>query len=200
MRTAARPVGDILFGQTRSRVLALLFGTPEKTFFARQIARETETSAGTVQRELKTLSEVGLIERAVTGKQVFYQANRKHPAFAELRALIAKTSGVFRALRSALAPLAGSVSVAFVYGSMARGDEDSASDVDLMTIGTVTLDDLLAHLTQVEHAIGRPINPTVYSPKEFRSGLQRKNHFLNSVVRGKKVFLIGDEDELGKVG
>jgi predicted nucleotidyltransferase len=200
MRTSSRSLGDLLFGQTRGRVLALLYGMPDQVFFVRQIAREIGTSVGSVQRELETLLEVELLNRTTTGRQVFYQANSHHPAFADIRSLIAKTSGIFHQLRSALAPLASQITFAFVYGSIARGDEDAGSDVDLMIIGDVTLDDVLAQLTPVENAIGRPINPTVYSLTEFRTRMKDGNHFLTSVVHGKKALLIGDEDELGKVG
>ncbi len=200
MRTGSKSLGDLLFGQTRGRVLALLYGKPDQTFFVRQIAREIGTSVGSVQRELETLSEVGLLNRTTIGRQVFYQANSHHPAFADIRSLIAKTSGIFHQLRSALVPLTSQITFALVYGSIARGDEDAGSDVDLMIVGNVTLDDVLAQLTSVENAIGRPINPTVYSLKEFRTRVEDGNHFLTSVLHGKKMLLIGEEDELRKVG
>lgn len=200
MRTEIDALGDLLFGQTRGGVLRLLFGGPDQTFYVRQIARETGASVGAVQRELETLSEIGLIRRSTVGNLVFYQVNRGHPVFAELQSLIAKTLGVFQLLRSALAPLASRIVLAFVYGSMARREEKAESDVDLMIVGDVTFDDVLAQLTSVERAIGRSINPTIYSPNEFKLKLQSGNHFLRSVVRGEKVFLIGDEDELGKMG
>jgi uncharacterized protein len=200
MRTRADTLGDLLFGQTRGRILALLYGMPDQAFFTRQIARQVGTSVGTVQRELETLSQIGLIERSATGMQVFYQANRDHPAYAELRSLIAKTAGTFHLLRSALAPLVKKIAFAFVYGSMARGDENGASDVDLMVIGDVSLDEILTQLTPAERELGRAINPTVFSLKEFKSKLKEGNHFLKSVMRGKKVLLAGDEDELRKMG
>lgn len=200
MGTNSKSLGDLLFGQTRGRVLALLYGMPDQTFFVRQIAREIGTSVGSVQRELETLSEVGLLNRTTIGRQVFYQANSHHPAFADVRSLIAKTSGIFHQLRSALATLASQIVFALVYGSIARGDEDAGSDVDLIIVGNVTLDDVLAQLTSVENAIGRPINPTVYSLKEFKAKVKDGNHFLTSVLHGKKVLLIGDEDEFRKMG
>jgi len=200
MGTNSKSLGDLIFGLTRGRVLALLYGMPDQTFFVRQIAREIGTSVGSVQRELETLSEVGLLNRTTIGRQVFYQANSHHPAFADVRSLIAKTSGIFHQLRSALAPLASQIIFALVYGSIARGDEDAGSDVDLMIVGNVTLDDVLAQLTSVENVIGRPTNPTVYSLKEFKAKIKDGNHFLTSILHGKKMLLIGDEDELRKMG
>jgi predicted nucleotidyltransferase len=200
MRTETNALGDLLFGQTRGRILALLYGTPDQAFFTRQIARQVGTSVGTVQRELETLSQIGLIERSATGMQVFYQANRDHPAYAELHSLVAKTAGAFHILRSALAALAKKIAFAFVYGSMARGDENAVSDVDLMVIGDVSLDEMLMQLATAERDLGRSINPTVFSLKEFKSKLKAGNHFLKSVMRGEEVLLIGDENELGKMG
>jgi predicted nucleotidyltransferase len=200
MRTYVSTLGDLIFGQTRGRILTLLYGHPDETFFVRQISRQVGTSVGTVQRELETLAQFGLINRSVSGRQVYYQANRDHPAFAEIHSLIAKTVGVFQLLGSALAPLEKRVSLAFVYGSMARRDESAGSDVDLMVVGDATLDEVLTQLAPVERMIGREINPTVYSTDEFKSRLQEGNHFLRSVLRGEKVLLIGEEDELGKMG
>lgn len=108
--------------------------------------------------------------------------------------------GIFHQLHSALAPLAAQITFALVYGSIARGDEDAESDVDLMIVGNVTLDDVLTQLAPVERAIGRSINPAVYSLKEFRSRIKDGNHFLTSVLHGKKMLLIGEEDELRKMG
>ena len=117
-----------------------------------------------------------------------------------MHGLVNKTVGIFGALRSALHPLAKRVFVAFVYGSVAREEETAQSDVDLLVVGKATLDEVLSRLTSVEKNIGRPINPTVYSVAEFKSKLAGRNHFLNAVLNGQKVFLVGDENELRKVG
>jgi predicted nucleotidyltransferase len=200
MSTNVGTLGDLIFGQTRGRILALLYGHPDETFFVRQISRQVGTSVGTVQRELETLSQIGLIDRSVSGRQVYYKANRNHHVFAEIHSLIAKTVGAFQLLSSALAPFANRISLAFVYGSIARRDEKAGSDVDLMIVGDVTLDEILTQLSPVERAISRPINPTVYTASEFKSRLQKGNHFLRSILRGEKVLLIGEKDEFGKMG
>ena len=180
--------------------MALLYGHADQTFYTRQIAREVDASIGAVQRELENLSKVGLIVRNSLGSQVFYQANRSAPVFKDLRALINKTIGAFSVLRSALQPLSKRIVVAFVYGSVAREEETAQSDVDLMVVGKATLHDVLSRLSPVEKGLGRPINPTVYSVAEFKSKLASGNHFLTAVLKGQKVFLLGDEDELRKVG
>jgi predicted nucleotidyltransferase len=193
-------LADLLFGRTRGAILALLYGHADQSFYTRQIAREVEASVGAVQRELENLSKVGLIVRNSVGSQVFYQANRDAPIFREMQGLVNKTVGIFSLLRSALHPLAKRVLVAFVYGSVAREQEKAQSDVDLMVVGKATLDDVLLRLSTVEKSIGRPINPTVYSVAEFKSKLASRNHFLTAVLKGQKVFLLGGEDELRKVG
>jgi predicted nucleotidyltransferase len=193
-------LSDLLFGRTRGAILALLYGHADQSFYTRQIARQADASVGAVQRELENLSKVGLIVRSSLGSQVFYRANREAPIFREMQALVNKTIGIFSALQSALRPLAKRVMVAFVYGSVAREQETAQSDVDLMVIGKATLDEVLSRLTTVEKSVGRPINPTVYSVAEFKSKLASENHFLNAVLKGQKVFLLGDEDELRKVG
>jgi len=201
MRAGRAALADVLFGKGRGAILALLYGHPDQSFFYRQITRQLDdVSVGTLQRELDTLSQLGLIDRSTVGKRVFYRANRNHPVYSELRALVAKTVGAFQVLSSALAPLAGHISLAFIYGSMARQEEKAASDIDLLIVGKVTLEDVLTHLGHVEPSLGRAVNPTVYSVAEFKTKLASGNHFLNSVVRSEKVFLIGDEDELRKVG
>ncbi len=186
--------------RTRFAVLALLYGRADQSFYTREIAREVDASVGAVQRELENLSKVELILRKSVGSQVFYQANRDTPIFPEMQALINKTIGIFGVLRSALHPLSKRIVAAFVYGSVAREEETAQSDVDLMVVGKATLDEVLSRLSTAEKGIGRSINPTVYSLAEFKSKLAAGNHFLTSVLKGQKVFLVGDEDELRKVG
>jgi predicted nucleotidyltransferase len=193
-------LADLLFGQTRGAILALLYGRADQSFYTRQIAREVDASVGAVQRELENLSKVGLIVRTSLGSQVFYQANRDASIFREMQSLVKKTIGIFSVLRSALHPLATRILVAFVYGSVAREEETAQSDVDLMVVGKATLDEVLSRLSTVEKTIDRPINPTVYSVAEFKSKRTSGNHFLTAVLKGQKVFLLGDEDELRKMG
>ena len=201
MRANANRLADVLFGKGRGAVLALLYGRPDQSFFYRQITRQLpDVSVGTLQRELDTLSQLGLVDRSTVGKQVFYRANRNHPVFSELHALVAKTVGTIQVLREALASIAERISIALVYGSMARREERAESDIDLLIVGEVSLDDVLRSVSDLEQTLGRAVNPTVYGTAEFKTKLKNGNHFLNSVVQGEKIFLIGDEGELRKVG
>lgn len=198
--STATSLADLMFGRTRGAILALLYGRADQTFYTRQIAREVAASVGAVQRELKNLTKVGLVIRTALGSQVFYQANRDAPIFSEMHSLVNKTVGIFSMLRSALHPLSTQVAVAFVYGSVARQAETAQSDIDLMVVGKASIDDVISHLASVEKNTGRPINPTVYSVSEFKAKIADGNHFLRAVLKDPKVFLLGDEDELGKVG
>lgn len=189
-------LSDVLFGQIRGGVLALLYGWADKAFYVREIARRVNASAGAVRRELEKLAAVDLIVRTSVGNLVFYQANQHHPIFPEMRALVNKTVGLFHTLHSALESLSSRVGIAFVYGSIARQEERAGSDIDLMIIGDIELDDVLVGLQKAETTLGRAVNPTVYSIHEFKNKLEDGNHFLNAVLDGKKVFLIGNEYEL----
>jgi predicted nucleotidyltransferase len=195
MRTGYSALGDLLFGRTRGCLLATLYDKPDSTFFVRQLARHIDGSAGTVQRELATLTVSGLILREDRENQVLYRANRAHPIFAELHSLLAKTTGVFHMLREAFTPLAERIEYAFVYGSFAKGEEKAESDVDLMVIGEVTLDVLLEKVSTVECVLKRSVNPTIFARQELRRKIHSGNHFLKAVQGGPLVFLIGQENE-----
>jgi predicted nucleotidyltransferase len=204
LRTLRRPkktgLGDVLFGRNRGRILELLFGNPNQSYYLRQIAAAIGTQPGTVAPELGLLTDLGLLVSHRIGKRLFYHANQQSAIFPELKTLLAKTVGVFQLLRSALEPLADRIQLAFVYGSLARREETAQSDVDLMVVGQVELEEVLARLQKVEQQIQRPINPTLYSSKEFRAKLASGNHFVKSVVRGPKVVIVGDEHEFGRLG
>jgi len=185
-----------LFGQTRRAILALLYGHPDEAYYLRQLARSGGLGLGAVQREVKRLTEAGILRRTVRGHQVYYQADPECPVFADLKGLVVKTAGAVDVLRDALAPLTGQIKVAFIYGSVARFHQRSASDVDLLVIGDVSFGDVVSALATAQKPLGREINPTVYSPAEFRSKLKAHHHFLSSVLRNEKVFVIGDEHGL----
>ncbi len=199
MSTADSALGELLFGRTRSRLLATLYDKPDTPFFVRQLARHIHGSAGTVQRELMTLASAGLITRNSRENQVLYQANSTHPVFPELHSLLAKTTGVFAMLVESLSPLAQKIEFGFVYGSFARGEEKAASDIDLMVIGEITLDELLQALAPVEHRLSRPINPTIYARQELRRKVHTGNHFLKATQVAPLIFLIGDESEFREI-
>lgn len=192
-------VSNNLFSQTRNALLALLYGHTDESFYQRQLIRTVGAGHGAIQRELKQLTDMGLIVRKMQGNQVLYQANTKSPIFAEIKSLITKTGGVHDAIRAALAPLESQIEVAFVFGSVARQEERAGSDVDLMILGDVSFSDVVAALAPAQKTLAREINPNVFSVPEFRPKLAAGNHFLRSVMKEKKLFVLGSEHELKKL-
>jgi predicted nucleotidyltransferase len=192
--------GNVLFGKTRGDVLGLLYGQTPERFYLRQIVRHVGGGVGTVQRELKKLTDAGLLVRTKIGNQVFYQANSLSPVFSEVKALVTKTVGLVEILRQALQPLSAKIKVAFVYGSMARGDERPTSDIDLMIVGNVDLAETAARLAEAQEILGREVSETVFPEAEFVSKRSAHNHFIASVLATTKLFIIGDEDELTNLG
>lgn len=188
----------LLFGTYRRKVLGLLLLHPGEHFHLREIARVTRTQPGTVQRELSLLARAGLIERDVQGNQVRFRANETYPIYEELRSILKKTAGVADQLRAALGPLTDKIIVAFIYGSVASGQERAASDIDLMIVGTVKFEDVIRALHPYQDELRREINPHVYSPAEFKRRASEKGSFLASLLKGPKLFVIGGDHELGK--
>jgi predicted nucleotidyltransferase len=193
------PLAETLFSRNRRAVLGLLYGHPEEQFYLRQVVRLSSGGVGAIQRELRLLTDAGLVRRSVRGNQVNFQANSDCPIFEELKAILAKTIGVADTLRTALAPLADRISFAFVYGSLARGQQRSQSDVDLMVVGEVDFGEIVASLADTQAQLRREINPTVYSVAEFSAKIKAGHHFLNAVLKREKVFLIGDDRELKRL-
>jgi len=192
-------LSSTLFGKTRRAVLSLLYSHADESFYLRQIVRSAGGGLGAIQRELKQLSDAGIIRRTVHGKQVYYQANRKCPIFKELKGLVVKTMGVGDVLRTELAPLVERIKIALVYGSIARNDEHRRSDVDLLVVGDVSFSEIVSTLAEAQKTIGREINPTVYPSEEFRLKAAAGHHFLRTVLQGPVLFIVGDRDELAKL-
>ena len=189
-------LADVLFTRTQQRVLALLFGQPSRSFFASELIQLAGSGSGAVQRELKRLGDSGLVTVTRIGKQKHYQANPTSPVFEELRSLVIKTVAMVYPLRHALDPLAKQISLALVYGSVAKGSDTAASDIDLLVVADdVTLERIYSALAPVEPTLGRKINPTLYTPQEFADRKSSGNAFLTQVLAGEHLVLIGNVDE-----
>ena len=188
-----------LFGRTRQTLLALLYSRADEEHLQESLIQLAGLGRGTVQRELDFLARAGVVRRTVRGRQVYFQANAQSPIYAELRGLVVKTSGVADVLRGALAQLNARISVAFVYGSVAKGSERRGSDVDLMVIGEASFAEVSEVLGEAQKTIGREVNPSVYTVRDFGAKVKAKNHFLRTVLRAEKIFLIGDGDELARL-
>jgi predicted nucleotidyltransferase len=192
-------LADALFSKNRRAVLSLLLGHADEAFYLRQIVRASGGGVGAVQRELQQLVQCGILRRTPRGKEVYFQANHECPVFAELKSLLMKTAGLADVLRTALAPLADRIEVAFVFGSLAQGKERHESDVDVLVAGDVSFADVVAAIAPGQELVGREINPNVYSSSEFHAKLASGHHFLQRVMTGDKVFLIGDERGLKRL-
>jgi predicted nucleotidyltransferase len=190
-------LASILFKDYRRRVLGLLLLHPDQSYHVREIARLTGTVAGTLHKELAQLESVGILEKKKTGNQLFYNANQRCPIYQELVGILKKTSGIVDVLSQALAPLADKIKIAFVFGSIAKGKETSASDVDVIVVGQLKFSDLVNALYPAQEIIQREINPKLFSDSEWQAALEQKNAFIKDVLTGPKLFIIGDENDLG---
>lgn len=191
-------LSDTLFGRTRGAVLAVLYGHVGESYYLRQLARMTGIALGPVQRELRQLVDAGLVTKRIHGTQTLFTANEANPIFAEMRSIVAKTVGMHDVLLAALSPFEKKIDLAFVYGSVARAGETEQSDVDLMVVGTAGFADVVDRIANAQKTLNREINPTVYTAREFTSKL--RGNFLKTVLGGKKLFIIGDEDDLRELG
>jgi len=187
-----------LFSTTQQRVLGLLFGQPDRSFYATELITMTAAGSGAVQRELARLEQSGLVTVRRIGTQKHYQANPDSPLFTELCGIARKTVGLAEPLRDALAPLASRIVAAFVNGSVAKEQDTAASDIDVMVVSnSVTYADVFAALEPVTVALRRTISPTVYTSRTLAKRIKEGNAFVTRVLAQPKVWLIGTEDDLG---
>lgn len=197
-RARSQGLADALFTTTQQRVLGLLFGQPDRSFYATELIGMTGAGSGAVQRELARLETSGLASVSRHGTQKHYQANPGSPLFEELVGIARKTVGLATPLRQALALLASRIVMAFVYGSVARRRDTSRSDIDLMVVSDrLTYADVFPVLEDAGVRLGRTVNPTVYSRKELAKRIKSGNAFVKRVLEQPKVWVIGTEHDLG---
>ena len=196
MRTS---LAEAILPKARRRIIGLLFTRPESEWHLRDIARLTDLAPATVQREVISLSQVGILTRRSSGNQVLYGADPGCPIFEELRGIAVKTSGVADVLREALGGFADRIEIGFVFGSMAAGNVRPESDVDVMLVGDVSLRELVLHLRGLEARLGREVNPVTMRADEFAKRIGDDDAFVGRIMGEPKVFLFGDEDELERV-
>lgn len=189
-------VADALFTKTQQRVLSLLFGQPSRSFRTSQVIRLTRSGSGAVQRELSRLESSGLIVATRVGRQKHYRANAESPIFAELHKLVLKTVGMIEPIRRALQPLSDDISLALVYGSVAKRADTASSDIDLLVVADeLTLEQIYACLAPVEASLDRRINPTMYTSREFADRKASGSVFLTRILAGEHIMLIGTDHE-----
>lgn len=193
-------LSSILLPGYRRRILGLLLLHPEESLHGREIARRTGLPSGTLTRELGRLAQVGLLKREKRGNQMLYSADRACPVFEEIASLLRKTSGMADVLIEALERVAGEIDLAFIFGSVARGAETAGSDIDVLVIGKASFGSVIDALYVAQQQLGRELNTKVYSIQEWESKIKAKDAFVTDVLAKPKIFVIGNEDELTKLG
>ncbi len=191
-------LSDVLFGEYRKRILGLLLLHPEQGYHVRELARLTNTSAGTLHKELSKLSDAGILQSKKVGNQQHYSANLQCPIFEELASIFRKTSGLADVIGDALSSVKSQIQIAIVFGSVARGEEQANSDIDVMIIGDISFGDVVSLLHESQATLRREINPVVYSMDSVKSRVEKNDSFIKEILNKPKLFIIGSEHELRK--
>jgi predicted nucleotidyltransferase/DNA-binding HxlR family transcriptional regulator len=194
---ARQPI-EFMFSQYRRELLAKLLLRPDEQFHVRELERMTGISAGSLHRELKAMAESGLLVRERSGNQVYYRADKTCSIFEELAAIFRKTMGMASLMHSALSELADKIAFAFVFGSMASGQQKPGSDVDVFVLGDVTMLEVVKAMSSVQDALRRQLNPVVMTAAEFSEQLATQDRFVSRVRNEPKVFVVGSPDEFEK--
>lgn len=189
---------NLFSSKVRAEVLRLLFGPAGDELHIREIARRAGLNDATVRQELKQLTSLGIIGSRRDGNRVYYSADVRHPLYTDLRNLVLKTSGLADVLRDSLQH--SEIQIVFVFGSIAAGTSNALSDIDLMVIGEISLRQLSKLLSSAVKELGREINPHILTVNEYSKRVERQDHFLTTVLKGPKLFVIGDEHELAGMG
>jgi predicted nucleotidyltransferase len=203
-KTAAPPatsLADALFPRVRQRVLALLYGNPDRSFFGNEVVSLAQSGTGAVQRELASLAKAGLLTVSTQGNQKHYKANTAAPVFEELRGLVLKSSGLVDVLRTALASLASQIDAAFVYGSVAKKKDTASSDIDLFMVSdSLGYAEAFSTLEEASARLGRKVNPTIYTRAELAKRIKQQSAFATRVLTQAKIWVIGNEESLYGLG
>ncbi|MEO8008462.1 MAG: nucleotidyltransferase domain-containing protein [Betaproteobacteria bacterium] len=199
MDNQALSIAEALFGKTQQAVLALLFGQLDRSFYLRQISVIAGTGASQVQKELDNLTRAGLILREPRGNQVWFQANPRSPIFLELKSLVAKTFGIADVVRETLAPFARKIRIAFIFGSVARAEHDSSSDVDVLVVGQFAPSKLAPAQVRLNEVLGRRVSFVVYDEAGFQKHIAQRDPFLGNVLTQPRIWLVGTDANLANL-
>ena len=192
-------LSSLIFSEYRKRILGLLLLNPNASYHVRELARLTNTPPGTIHKELVKLTAGGILQSKKMGNQVHYSADMQCPIFEELAGILRKTSGLVDVLAEALISVGHEISLAFIFGSVARGEQNSNSDVDIMLIGSISFGDAVQALYSIQATLQRELNPVVYSVEEFKRRFENNDSFIKEVLAKPKLFIIGTEHELSQL-
>lgn len=187
-------LNKLFSSKTRVEILRLFLFNADNSFYQRQISNLTNQPIRGVQREVVKLHKIGFLDKSIQGNRVYYKVNRNIPIFEDIKNIFFKSVGIAEAIKENIKDK--KIKIAFIYGSYARGEESLLSDIDLMVIGDISSKELSRLLSKPKMELMREINYTVFSLNEFISKAIQKDHFINSVLRDKKIFIIGSDDEL----
>jgi predicted nucleotidyltransferase len=195
----ALSISNALFAKVQQRVLALIFGHPERSFYTSEIVRRVDSGTGAVERELSRLQRSGLVSVERIGNQKHFRANRESPVFDELQSLVVKTVGLTEPLRKALEPHSKKIKVAFVYGSVAKGSDTAQSDIDLMVVGDeLGYSALYSAVQDAENILQRKVSPLFLSAQAWKRKASQKGSFVNKISAQPKLFIFGSERDIEK--
>jgi predicted nucleotidyltransferase len=180
--------------KARVKLLRLLLLNPGCRYYLRELAQKTGLPVYSVQVEVKRLTEAGILEKEISGRQTYYTVNEHCPIVPELRSIFIKTTGIADVLKASISKLSDRINYAFIYGSFAKGTQTQDSDVDIMVIGDVTFREAVSALRPAQDDLGREVNPSVYSLSEFGDRVRKADHFISTVLDEPKIFIVGDED------
>jgi predicted nucleotidyltransferase len=190
-------IADALFSKTQQRVLALLYGHVERSFYLKEIIDWVDAGRGTVQREVEKLTSAGILTKRAIGNQQHYQANPSCQVYDELCGIVRKTFGLADVIGEALLPFDKQVAYTFIYGSIAKGEETASSDVDLFVVSeSVAYSELMGVLTEAAEELGRTINPSIYSRQDIKKKISEGNAFLSRVMEQPKIWVKGSDDDI----
>lgn len=186
------------FTKNQTLILEIFFNHPEKSYYLRELARLIGKEPGVFQRDINKLVEKGILNSQYQARSRFFQLNKKHPLYRELKSVFLKTVGVVGKLKEILKDIQG-IKTAFIFGSFAKEKEDSFSDIDLMLVGKPDEDLLISGISKLEGQIEREINYHIFSPRDWQKKLKEKNSFLENILSQPKIFLIGKKDDLPRI-
>ena len=194
-------IGNVLFTKTQQKVLGLLYGQPYKSFYLNEIVRLSDIGRGTIKRELERMTASGIIIQKRIGNQNHYQANESCPVYQELLGIVRKTFGIADVIKTALTPIFDRVIFAFIYGSIAKSEDSSKSDIDLLVISDkLTYSEVMERLIEVEGSLGRVVNPTIYDLNQIKQKLKQDNAFVARIIEQPKIWIKEDEDVFDQFG
>jgi predicted nucleotidyltransferase len=189
-----------LFGsEARVKVLSLFMLNAGSEYYLREIAQRTGLAVRSVQRAVEDLCEIQILEREKRGNSIYFRLNGENPIVADLKGVFLKTVGLGDLLRDALSENA-QIDAAFIYGSIAKGEETATSDIDLALIGEIPPSELSDLLSDLEERTGREINVTAFTREEWGARIAAGDHFATTLLREPKYMLIGHDEELKTLG